>query len=75
MDAIAGFFGTAVFVFFACLIGEPIIRSLLRMFGVYAVVEEGTCHVYVLFGKVIATLKEPGLNFLWMHLGDRKSVV
>ena len=75
MDAIAGFFGTAVFVFFACLIGEPIIRALLRMFGVYAVVEEGTCHVYVLFGKVIATLKEPGLNFLWMHLGWRALIV
>jgi regulator of protease activity HflC (stomatin/prohibitin superfamily) len=75
MDAIAGFFGTAVFVFFAFLIGEPIVRALLRMFGVYAVVEEGTCHVYVLFGKVIATLKEPGLNFLWLHLGPRALIV
>lgn len=72
---IAGFFGTAIAVFFACLIGEPIIRGLLRMFGVYAVVEEGTCHVYVLFGKVIATLKEPGLNFLWLHLGPRALIV
>ena len=72
---IAGFFGTAIVVFFACLIGEPIIRGLLRMFGVYAVVEEGTCHVYVLFGKVIATLKEPGLNFLWLHLGPRALIV
>ena len=75
METIGGFFGAAIFVFFACLIGEPIIRALLRMFGVYAVVEEGTCHVYVLFGKVIATLKEPGLNFLWLHLGPRALIV
>lgn len=46
MDAIfsnvAGFFTAAIVMFFVCLIGEPIIRALLRMFGVYAVVEEGT---------------------------------
>ena len=75
METIGSFFVTAFLVFFACLIGEPIIRALLRMFGVYAVVEEGTCHVYVLFGKVIATLKEPGLNFLWLHLGWRALIV
>ena len=72
---VATFFVTATAVFFACLIGEPMIRGLLRMFGVYAVVEEGTCHVYVLFGKVIATVREPGLNFLWLHLGWRALIV
>ena len=41
---------------------EPILRGLLRFFGVYAVVEEGTCHVYVLFGKVVAVFDEPGLQ-------------
>ncbi|MCL4872033.1 MAG: SPFH/Band 7/PHB domain protein [Anaerolineae bacterium] len=72
---IVSFFTTATIVFFAFLIGEPIVRSLLRMFGVYAIVEEGTCHVYVLFGKVIATIREPGLNFLWLHLGWRALIV
>ena len=28
-----------------------------------AIVEEGTCHVYVLFGKVVGVLQEPGLQF------------
>ncbi|MFO7539285.1 MAG: SPFH domain-containing protein, partial [Chloroflexota bacterium] len=72
---IIGFFSTAIVVFFVFLIGEPIVRGLLRMFGVYAIVEEGTCHVYVLFGKVIATIREPGLNFLWLHLGWRALIV
>jgi regulator of protease activity HflC (stomatin/prohibitin superfamily) len=74
-ENIVTFFLTATVVFFAFLIGEPIVRGLLRMFGVYAIVEEGTCHVYVLFGKVIATIREPGLNFLWLHLGWRALIV
>jgi regulator of protease activity HflC (stomatin/prohibitin superfamily) len=74
-ENIVTFFLTATVVFFVFLIGEPIVRALLRMFGVYAIVEEGTCHVYVLFGKVIATIREPGLNFLWLHLGWRALIV
>jgi regulator of protease activity HflC (stomatin/prohibitin superfamily) len=74
-ENIVTFFVTATVVFFFFLIGEPIFRALLRMFGVYAIVEEGTCHVYVLFGKVIATVREPGLNFLWLHLGWRALIV
>ncbi len=61
------------FVFF--LIGEPVVRWLLRMAGFYAVIEEGTCHVYVLFGKVIGVIKEPGLQLLWLRLGPRAFVV
>jgi regulator of protease activity HflC (stomatin/prohibitin superfamily) len=74
-ENIVAFFLTATVVFFVFLIGEPIFRGLLKMFGVYAIVEEGTCHVYVLFGKVIATIREPGLNFLWLHLGWRALIV
>ncbi|MCE7987004.1 MAG: SPFH/Band 7/PHB domain protein [Caldilinea sp. CFX5] len=55
--------------FFVLLIGEPIVKGLTRMFGVYDVVEEGTSHVYVLFGKVRGVLTEPGLYFLWPKLG------
>jgi regulator of protease activity HflC (stomatin/prohibitin superfamily) len=74
-ENIVTFFLSATVVFVAFLIGEPIFRGLLRMFGVYAIVEEGTCHVYVLFGKVIATIREPGLNLLWLHLGWRALIV
>jgi regulator of protease activity HflC (stomatin/prohibitin superfamily) len=55
------------FVFF--LITEPIIRFFLRLFGVYAIVKEGTAHVYTLFGNVVGILEEPGLYFLWVKMG------
>lgn len=47
----------------------PILFGIARMLGLYAIVEEGSVHVYVLFGKVRAVLKEPGLYFLWQKLG------
>ena len=59
----------AVITFFVLLIGEPILKGLTRMFGVYDIVEEGSSHVYVLFGKVRGILIEPGLYFLWPKLG------
>ncbi len=61
--------------FFVFLIGEPIVRWLMRLFGVYAVVQEGTAHVYVLFGKVTAVLDEPGLYFLWLKMGPSALVI
>jgi regulator of protease activity HflC (stomatin/prohibitin superfamily) len=66
---------TAFVTFILFLIGEPIIRWLMRVFGFYAVVEEGTCHVYVLFGRVAAVLREPGLQFLWLKMGLRAFVI
>lgn len=69
MDTLVTFTTTAVTGFFIFLIGEPIFRWFLRMFGVYAIVQEGTCHVYVLFGKVVAILDEPGLYLLWLKMG------
>jgi regulator of protease activity HflC (stomatin/prohibitin superfamily) len=53
----------------------PILALFSRAFGLYTVVEEGRCHVYVLFGKVIAILNEPGLYFLWAKLGMRGLIV
>ncbi|MCB8919854.1 MAG: SPFH/Band 7/PHB domain protein [Ardenticatenaceae bacterium] len=59
----------AVVSFFFFLIAEPMVRFFLRMFGVYDIVNEGTCHVYVLFGRVMAVLHEPGLQLLWLKMG------
>jgi regulator of protease activity HflC (stomatin/prohibitin superfamily) len=61
--------------FLLFLIGEPIIRWLMRVFGFYAIVEEGTCHVYVLFGKVVSVLREPGLQLLWLKMGPQAFVI
>jgi regulator of protease activity HflC (stomatin/prohibitin superfamily) len=62
-------FTVAFFVFVGAFIGEQLILLLSRMFGLFAIVRERTCRVYVLFGKVIAVLDEPGLYFLPAKLG------
>ena len=56
-------------------VGYPILLALLRLFGVYAVVQERRCHVYLLFGKVIGILDEPGLYCLWTRLGWKALIV
>jgi regulator of protease activity HflC (stomatin/prohibitin superfamily) len=61
--------------FAAFTIGIPILLGLLRMFGLYAVVHERRCHVYLLFGKVIGILNEPGIYFLWKRLGWKALIV
>lgn len=69
------FFIAFIATFFLFLIGEPIFRWFLRVFGLYAVVQEGTCHVYVLFGKVVGVIEEPGLQLLWLKLGPRALII
>ncbi len=61
--------------FMGLFIVVPIIFGLIRAFGIYAIVEEGTNHVYVLFGKVIAVLDQPGLYILPFHLGPYAFIV
>lgn len=70
MAAVFSQFAVAAFVtFILCFILVPIVLGIIRAFGFYAIVQEGTCHVYVLFGKVLAVLREPGLYFLPTKLG------
>jgi regulator of protease activity HflC (stomatin/prohibitin superfamily) len=70
-----GFFTTAFITFLIVLIGEPVLKGLLRMVGFYEIVEEGTSHVYILFGRVVGVLREPGLYFLWFKLGAAALIV
>jgi regulator of protease activity HflC (stomatin/prohibitin superfamily) len=65
----------AVVTFFACFVLVPLILAFIRMFGLYAIVNEGTCHVYVLFGKVVAVLTEPGLYFLPLKMGPAAFII
>lgn len=69
------FFIAVGVTFGICLIGEPLLKWLMRLCGFYAIVEEGTCHVYVLFGRVISILTEPGLYFLWLKMGPLALIV
>jgi len=59
--------------FLATFIGSFILMSLflqiLRLLGVYVIVEEKQCFVYTLFGKVVGVIDEPGISCLWTKLG------
>jgi hypothetical protein len=61
--------GVAVFTFLGLLIGLPILLKFAQLFGLYAIVEERTCRVYTLFGRVVATIDEPGLHILPAEIG------
>ena len=63
------FFISAITTFIVCSIGMPVILGFMRIAGLYAIVPERRCFVYVLFGKVLATLDEPGLHILLFKMG------
>jgi regulator of protease activity HflC (stomatin/prohibitin superfamily) len=60
---------TALIVFVGLFIAEPLLLAICRIFGLYAIVQERSCRVYVLFGKVAGVIDEPGLHFLPGKLG------
>src|SRR6516165_5510915 len=66
---------SAVATLALCFVIVPMIFWLLQFFGFYAIVEERTCYVYVLFGKVLAVINEPGLHILLFKLGLKAPIV
>ncbi len=69
MDAVLEFIIAAVVTFIAMWFVMPIFLFILRQLGLYTIVQEGTCQVFVLFGRVIGILREPGLHILPFKLG------
>ena len=69
MDAFSNFLLAATITFIGCSIAVPLILSIGRIIGLYAVVQERRSQVYLLFGKVVGILDEPGLHFLPAKLG------
>jgi regulator of protease activity HflC (stomatin/prohibitin superfamily) len=65
----------ALIAFIGPFILELIILGIAKTFGLCAVVREGTCQVYVLFGRVAGVLDEPGLHFLPAKLGASAFVI
>jgi regulator of protease activity HflC (stomatin/prohibitin superfamily) len=55
--------------FIGCSILVPLLLGIARGLGLYAIVHERQCFVYVIFGKVIGILDEPGLHILPIKLG------
>jgi regulator of protease activity HflC (stomatin/prohibitin superfamily) len=72
---VTAIFFTAFITFVGCLIAMPAFLLILRKLGLYCIVEERRCLVYVLFGRVRLVLSEPGLHFPIQTLGWRAFLV
>jgi regulator of protease activity HflC (stomatin/prohibitin superfamily) len=74
-SALGAFLIAAVGTFIVVAILVPVVLGLTRAFGLYTIVNEGHCKVYMLFGKVVAVINEPGLHFLFVALGPKAVIV
>lgn len=75
MTSIALFFIAAGATFFGLLIFFPIFFGFAQLFGLYTIVQERQSKVYVLFGKVIAVIDQPGLHLLIFKLGIKAPLI
>ena len=66
---------SAVVSFMILAIGVPIFFLLVRAFGLYTKVNESTTKVFVLFGKVLGEISEPGLHYPITKFGTRAVLV
>ncbi len=73
-ELISFFVGGAI-SFFGMWFVMPTSLWFLRHLGFYTTVDEGTCQVYILFGRVAGILAEPGLVFLPLKLGPSAFLV
>jgi regulator of protease activity HflC (stomatin/prohibitin superfamily) len=69
------FIMAAGITFFGLFILGPVIAAFCRAFGVYTIVQERQCKVFMLFGKVALILDEPGLHLLWFKLGWKAPLI
>ena len=58
-----------VVTFIGLFVAEGLLRGAGQVIGLYTIVRERRCHVYVLFGNVIGKIDEPGLHLLWPLMG------
>ena len=59
----------AVATFAGMFVVVPVLFAIAQLFGLYTIVEERQCKVYVLFGKVVAVVDKPGLHLLILKMG------
>jgi regulator of protease activity HflC (stomatin/prohibitin superfamily) len=71
MNFLFAFVGT----FVLCWVAIPILLVFLGAINFYTTVMEGRAKVYVLFGRVLGVVSEPGLHFLWLQLGPQAALV
>lgn len=69
------FVPTAFVMFMILSVGWGVVKAIFNLLGLYVIVPERRAYVYVLFGKVIGVIDEPGLHFLPLKLGLAAFVV
>jgi regulator of protease activity HflC (stomatin/prohibitin superfamily) len=72
---VINFLFSAVITFCVMFLVMPTLFGLVRLLGIYTIVEERQCKVYMLFGKVVAVIDQPGLHFLVLKLGFKAPLV
>ena len=63
------FLAAAIITFIGLLIGLPILIGILKYLCLFTTVNECRCKVFVLFGKVIGVINEPGLHVTPFSIG------
>ena len=63
------FLAAAFFSFLAFFILVPMALGVIRLLGLYVIVNERECVVYELFGTVRAVLDQPGMHCPWIAVG------
>ncbi|MFM7100260.1 MAG: SPFH domain-containing protein [Verrucomicrobiota bacterium] len=75
MNFLVQFLGAAAATFIGLFVGLPLLLGLGRLFCLFTTIRERECQVFILFGKVIGILDEPGLHLLPARLGWRAFIV
>jgi regulator of protease activity HflC (stomatin/prohibitin superfamily) len=64
-----------IIVFVLCWITIPILLTFLKTINFYTTVLEGRAKVYLLFGRVLGVVSQPGLHLLWLRIGPQAALV
>lgn len=74
-NPIAQFFAGLATGFIGLALAVPLFLGILQLFGLYTIVRERECKVFMLFGKVVGVIDEPGLHFPLTKLGIKSLIV
>jgi regulator of protease activity HflC (stomatin/prohibitin superfamily) len=72
---VVNFLIAGVATFLGLFLLGPGIAAFCRACGFYTIVQERQCKVFLLFGKVVQVIDEPGLHLLWFKLGWKAPLV
>jgi regulator of protease activity HflC (stomatin/prohibitin superfamily) len=61
--------------FVACIVLVPILTASGQFFCLFAVVHECEAHVFLLFGRVIGVIDDPGLHLLALKIGPHALLI